>query len=342
VRNVSFSPVKPARKRKKAPAKAHLYRLRALLLMAVVSAAVGMFGGHLWAQGSGDIFGSNSEKTAAASKVTALGPTQDTPGFSTYPAWAQDFAKGSGQPDSNYWNIFRGAPQNDNEEAQLYTADAENVHIGNGALSLVATKKQQKDYRYASARVDTENKVSFLYGRIDVTAKLPSGAGTWPAIWLLPSNRKYTDLSPASDQLRHINGGELDIAEAVGINPDIVYGVVHTRSDLKNPDHIGDFNQVIVPGNSSGYNKYSLLWTPTGVTYEVNGKPFFTYTKDPGADYTTWPFDQPFYLILNLALGGKWAGQNTADFPGDGIDGSALPASLDIKSVYYYPYVGQR
>ena len=95
-----------------------------------------------------------------------------------------------------------------------------------------------------------------------------------------------------------------------------------------------------VPGNYTSYNVYSLLWTPTSLTFEVNNKPFYTYTKNPGANYTTWPFDQPFYLIMNLALGGSWGGMDTAAFPGNGIDNSALPASLDIQSVYYYPYVG--
>lgn len=357
LRKLPFVPSKTARKQAKAQAKtakkaktsaknkakARRYPLRVLFLTVVISGILGIFCGHLWAQGYTDIFGTDSKKTAASSKITAFGPAQQTPQFSTYPTWAQDFAKGSGQPDSRYWNISHGAPQNDNQEAQYYTASPDNVHIGNGSLSLIATHKQQPDgYQYASARVDTENKLSVLYGRIDVTAKLPSGTGTWPAIWLLPASNKYEQYGSSSDQLRYVNGGEMDMAEAVGFNPNIVYGVVHTRSDLKNPDRIGDFNQVTVPGNDTGYVRYTVLWTPDSITYEVNNTPYFTYTKTPNADYTTWPFDQPFYLIFNLALGGSWGGQDTADFPGNGINNAALPASLDIKSVYYYPYIGPR
>jgi beta-glucanase (GH16 family) len=324
--------------------KTNLYTIKFLLLLVVASSIVGFFCGHLWAQGYADVFGTGSKKkTEASSKITSFGPSQPNLQFSTYPIWAQDFAKASGQPDSKYWNVFQGEPPNDNHEAQYYTADPANVHIDKGSLSLVATHETQpQGYKYASARVDTNGKQSFLYGRIDVTAKLPSGVGTWPAIWLLPANNKYAYRSPSSDGYRHINGGELDMMEAVGFNPDVIYSVVHTRSDLKNVDHIGAFNQLLVPGNDSEYNTYSMLWTPASITYEVNGKPFFTYTKSPGADYTTWPFDQPFYLIMNLALGGNWGGEDTTNFPGNGIDNSALPASLDIKSVYYYPYIGPR
>lgn len=78
------------------------------------------------------------------------------------------------------------------------------------------------------------------------------------------------------------------------------------------------------------------------MTFEVNDKPYFTYTRQSGATYTTWPFDQPFYLIANLAMGGSWGGLDTADYPGTGINSSALPASLDIHSIYYYPYVGPK
>lgn len=332
---------KPARPQAQTPA---TYPFRLLLMLMLISAVAGLLAGHqLRGHGYADFLGS-SKKTEAPGRITSYGPRQSDSQFSTYPTWAQDFASaGDGQPDPRYWNIFQGQPPNDNQEAQYYTADHKNVYIGHGALTLKATHESQpKGYQYASGRIDTEGKLSFLYGRIDVTAKLPSGVGTWPAIWLLPNNTKYQDLGSSSDPIRYINGGEMDMMEAVGFNPDIVYGVVHTRTDLKNPDRIGAFNQVTVPGNNTGYNRYTMLWTPSTITYEVNDTPFFTYTRQAGSDYTTWPFDQPFYLILNLAMGGNWGGEDMAQFPGNGIDNSALPASLDIKSIYYYTYIGSQ
>jgi beta-glucanase (GH16 family) len=314
-----------------------------VVTITIISAVIGVAFGHaIQTRGYTNFLGS-SKKSGAPSKVTSLGPAQANEQFSTYPTWAQNFANAHGQPDPRYWNIFQGEPPNDNKEAQYYTASPANVHIDHGVLSLVAThEKQPNGYQYASARIDTENKLSFLYGRMDVTAKLPSGIGTWPAVWFLPSNTKYKEMSPASDPVSYVNGGEMDMMEAVGFNPDIVYGVVHTRTDLKNPDRIGAFNQIEVGGNDRNYNLYTILWTPTSITYEVNNTPYFTYTKSPGADYTTWPFDQPFHMIMNLAMGGNWGGEDIENFPGNGIDNSALPASLDIKSIYYYPYIGSQ
>jgi beta-glucanase (GH16 family) len=270
------------------------------------------------------------------------GPAQQNPLFATYPTWVQNFnTPVASHLDNQYWEAVVGPAQNSNNEAEYYTNSTANLRVENGALTLEATRQPEPNgYDYASARIDTQNKKSFLYGRLDVTAKLPSGAGTWPAVWLLPTTNTYENLSPASDTTRYKNGGEIDLLESVGFDPNIEYGVAHTLGDLSRPGGIGAYGTVTVPTSSSSYNLYSLLWTPTTVTFAVNNQPFYTYTKTTGADYTSWPFDQPFYLIINLAMGGTWGGQDTAAFPGNGIDNNALPASLAIQSIYYYPYVG--
>lgn len=341
---------KPPKGRSKAKAGAKkssstsAYSPRLLFTSVVIAGVAGMFYGHqIWVKGYANILGSNiNQPSGAFGRASTLGPRQNSPLFSIYPAWSQNFANDpSGKLDSKYWNIFKGVPQSDNREAQYYTDNPDNIRIRNGALSLVATHQAGPGgYKYLSARVDTEHKVSFLYGRIDVTAKIPNSVGTWPAVWFLPSNNKYADLGSPGDSFRYLNGGEMDLIEEVGFNPNIEYGIVHTKSDIRNhPDGVGTFNQVEVPNNDIQYNKYSMLWTPNSITFEVNDSPFFTYDRPPGADYNTWAFDQPFYLIMNLAMGGKWGGEDTAHFPGNGIDDSALPASLDIKSIYYYPYI---
>lgn len=273
--------------------------------------------------------------------TTVISPSQSNTLFSTYPSWSQNFTTDkSGKLSPKSWNVYVGAPPNSNNEAEYYTDNALNLHISGGALTLEATHQAEpQNYDYASALVNTQNKQSFLYGRIDITAKLPVGVGTWPAAWLLPSNNKYEDLSPASDSSRYLNGGEIDLIEEVGFDPDVDYGIVHSLSDLANPGGVGDYATVDVTDSSTTYNVYSLLWTPTSITFEVNNTPFYTYTREAGANYKTWPFDQPFYLILNLAIGGTWGGEDTSQFP-TGIDNAALPASMSISSIYYYPYVG--
>ncbi len=279
----------------------------------------------------------------APGRTTTIGPSQNNPQFSTYPIWSQNFSSDYGRLlNSKYWNINIGAPNNGNNEAEYYTNQPSNLRISNGALILEATHQQEPNgYQYGSGRVDTKNKVSFLYGRIDVTAKLPSGVGTWPAIWMLPANKKYELLGPANNPYPFLNGGEIDIAEEVGFNPNTVYGIVHTiTTNRNNPNAVGDFNQVDIPNNDSQYNTYSLLWTPSSITFEINNNPYFVYSKTSGANYTTWPFDQPFYLIIDLALGGVWGGEDTSQFPGNGIDNTALPAKLSIQSIYYYSYTG--
>ncbi len=285
-----------------------------------------------------------SEPKEPKSKIEPkTSPTQNIPEFATAPSWGQNFADVEyTELDSEYWNILVGPAQNSNREQQYYTSNSSNIRIENGSLRLIARMDPQPEgYSYSSARIETQGKQSFLYGRIDIVAKLPKGVGTWPAVWMLPANNVYADMSPESDYLRYKNGGEMDIIEAVGHHPDVNFGVAHTVSDLsKRGDGTGSYDIVNIPDSTVKFYKYTLLWTPSKLTFMVNDVPYHTYKRQPGADYTTWPFDQPFYLIANLALGGTWGGMDTLNFPGNGIDDSALPASLDIKSIYYYPYTG--
>jgi beta-glucanase (GH16 family) len=285
---------------------------------------------------------SNSLHLSLPKESNSTSPTQSNPQFALKPEWSQNFAE---QPyhyvDPLYWTVLEGPVQNSNKEAQYYTSNASNINVENGVLHLTATNESQPGgYRYSSARIDTEGKKSFLYGRIDATVKLPSGVGTWPAVWLLPANNIYSDKSPESDNLRYKNGGEIDLIEGVGFEPNIIYSVAHTLSDsFLRTDGTGSFSNIKVPLSNTEFQKYSLLWTPDIIQVSVNDEIFFTYSRQPNADYKTWPFDQPFYLIANLAMGGTWGGMDTEHYPGNGIDDSALPASLDIKSIYYYPYL---
>lgn len=268
--------------------------------------------------------------------------TQNNPLFAKNPSWSEDFSGSTPEAlSSKSWNILEGPAQNSNRELQYYTSSESNLRAENGILKIIATHQPQPEgYNYASARLETEGKREFLYGRIDVSAKLPKGTGTWPAIWLLPANNIYADKSPEDYLLRYKNGGEIDIMEAVGYKPNQIYGVAHTASDIKKrSDGTGSNSSVIVPDSADKFNKYSLLWTPDKLIYEVNDKPFFSYSKPANSDYMTWPYDQPFFLIINLAMGGVWGGMDRSKFPENGIDNSALPASFEIDSIDYYPYI---
>jgi len=235
----------------------------------------------------------------------------------TAPTWSQNFATGnSDQLNTKNWNVYQGAAPANNE-AEFYTANPTNLRVENGYLNLEARKEQiNGNYNYTSARINTAGKENFLYGKLAISAELPRGAGTWPAIWLYPVGNKYADMSPAGDPLRYVNGGEIDIAESIGTEPNIVYGIVHTLSSaLNNPGGEGYFKKTRVPGSNTHFNNYGVEWTPNKITLSINNVPYFTYKKQAGADYKSWPFDQRFGLILNVALGGVWGSRDKAQFP---------------------------
>ena len=268
--------------------------------------------------------------------------TQSNTIFAKCPSFSVDFAGApNGAIGSNIFNAYSGAPVANNE-AEYYTDSTQNVRVEDGSLVLEARNQPMQGYDFTSARIDTNGKEDFLYGKLVVRAMLPDSVGTWPAIWLLPSQPKYASLSPASDTTAYRNDGEIDVAEEVGTQPNMVYGVAHSLDDPISGTDRTYFNTVSVPGNDTTYHNYELDWTPTSLTYSVDGQPFFTYTKQSGATWQSWPYDQPFYLVMNLALGGSWGGTDTAQYPGNGVDSSALPASLKVQSIRYYLYVGAR
>ncbi len=289
---------------------------------------------------------SNMAQTAIQQQAVTITPTTTESSshqqFSSTPSWSQDFrTKNSGVPDPKYWNTLVGPALNSNNEQQYYSNNPENLRVENGALRFIATNSSQlSGYKYGSARLETEGKMSFLYGRFDITAKLPKGVGTWPALWLLPADHTYASLSPEGNPKHYKNGGEIDIIEAVGSDQNTNYGIAHTVSDvLLRSDGTGSYAKVSVPNSTEKFHTYSLLWTPTSLTFEVDAVAYYTYTRQKGSDYQTWPFDQPFYLIANLAIGGTWGAMDKSRFA-SGIDDSALPASFDIQSIMYYAYIG--
>jgi beta-glucanase (GH16 family) len=281
-------------------------------------------------------------KASALAVVAAPCTTQasaDGEPFASCPSFSLNFAtQPQGALSPKDFNIYSGKPVA-NQEAELYTGSQQNLQIKDGTLNLTALHNPQQGFNYTSARIDTEGKEDFLYGKLVVRATLPDGIGAWPAIWMLSATNKYEELSPPSDPNRYLNDGEIDIAESVGTQPHVVYEVAHSLAYPSNGVTQGYYNTIAVPNNESTFHDYGLEWTPTSLTFTIDGQPYFSMKKQPGANYRSWPYDQPFYLILNLALGGSWGGTDRQQFPADGVDPSILPASMKIQSINYYRYI---
>lgn len=249
--------------------------------------------------------------------------------------WSDEFEK-SGLPDPEKWDYETGFVRND--EQQFYTrARKENARVEDGVLVIEARKERWKNPAfdpeakgsgrrrrspefadYTSASVTTRGKAAWTHGKIEVRAKLPSGRGTWPAIWTLGTSIRELGW-PAC--------GEIDIMELVGFDPGVVHANVHTRK-YNHADRTGKGDKVKVPDASEAFHVYSVEWDAGKMDFSVDGKPYFTYRNErTGPD--AWPFDKDQYLILNLAIGGTWGGQK-------GIDDAAFPQLYRIDYVRVY------
>ncbi len=227
-----------------------------------------------------------------------------------------------GLPDPDRWRYNVGAGLWGNQESQFYTdARLENARVENGHLIIEAHREPYRGRQYTSARLVSRE--DWTYGRFEVVAKLPSGRGTWPAIWMLPDLRQYGGWPRA---------GEIDIMEHVGHDPDRVHSTVHTAAyNHRIGTHKGA--STLVPTARSDFHLYAVEWTPAEIRGFVNDRHYFTFAnerlRDPAADETHWPFDHPFHLILNIAVGGSWGGQQ-------GIDRDIWPQRMVIDSVRVY------
>jgi hypothetical protein len=318
------------------------------VLLACIAFVVLSFGIHIpFIGNSSQAAGTNNIKPriVATSSIKAsceIPVAQNNSLFTACPSFYIDYSKQqTGIVSSNIFNTYTG-PAVANNESEYYTGSSNNLRVANGSLIIEARNQSAQGYDFTSAHIDTHGKEDFLYGKLVVRATLPDGIGTWPAIWLLPSQPKYANKSSIDSPTRYLNDGEVDIAESVGTEPNVVYGVAHSIAYPEDGTNHAYYNTVTVPNNNLSFHDYEIDWTPTSITFMVDGSPYFTYSKKPNADWRSWPYDQPYYLVLNLALGGSWGGTDKKDFPGTGIDKSALPADLKIQSVQYYSYTGSR
>lgn len=253
---------------------------------------------------------------------------EENKNFATQPSWQQDFSKLQAI-DPLIWNKATPSLPIYNDEEQLYTDRPSNIRIENGSLVLEAHKEEYKNASFTSGRIDTHNLQSFTYGKIEATMKFPVGAGTWPAFWMLSASNKYTErrlpnAKDWEDPRFYMHDGELDIVEHVGAKPGRVESSAHTYAASKSQGTKLDTAE-------TKFHTYGILWTPKKLSFTVDGRMYHQVTKESESS-EKWPFDQPAYLILNLAMGGKMGGE---------IDITNYDSwKLLVKRVAYYSYVG--
>lgn len=224
--------------------------------------------------------------------------------------WEENF-NGSNL-DESIWNfeLGDGCPNLcgwGNNELQTYTNT--NQEVSDGKLTIKAKKEGNL---YTSTRITTKEKKEFKYGRIEARAKLAPGIGLWPAFWLLGSNISNAGWPKC---------GEIDILEHVGKEPNLVYTTVHTQESHGNSINT---KKTIFPDIQDGFHIYAIDWTENKIDFFVDEKLVYTYGPELKNE-NSWPFDQPFYIIINLAVGGNFGGPE--------VDQTIFPESFIIDYV---------
>jgi len=221
-----------------------------------------------------------------------------------------------------------------NNEKEFYTNSSDNAYVKAGKLVIEAKKEVTTDqfgtYDYTSAKLKTKGLFSQTYGRYEIKAKLPVGKGLWPAIWMLPENDTYGGWAAS---------GEIDIAEGWGSKPDAVGGTLHYGGVWPNNKYIGKTYTFSQNTSVNQFHEYALEWEPGEIRWYIDGVLYQTqnnwYNKDSNDEKYAFPapFDQDFYMILNLAVGGNFDGDPTAD--------TQFPCAMEVDYVRVYTLTGR-
>ncbi len=219
--------------------------------------------------------------------------------------------------NSKYWNIETWWAGAYNNELQSYTKSQNNIILNNGYLYLRAQKEtpfNPNQPGYTSGRITTKDKVEMQYGYWEIKAKLPSGIGTWPAIWMLNSK---------IDSIPWPNSGEIDIMEHVGYDENRVFFSIHNEDLFGNVHGTNQQGVYYYEEIEDDFHIYSVEWNENEIKGFVDGVQYFNISKLSNFNYSQWPYDSPFFLIINLAIGGDWGGVQ-------GVENSIFPSSFII------------
>lgn len=226
--------------------------------------------------------------------------------------WSDDFNGADGSaPDASKWAIQTGGGGWGNNELESYTARSQNVQVSGGNLVITAIKE---DYtgadgilrHYTSARMQTKGLFSQTYGRFEARIKIPKGQGMWPAFWMLGSDID-TNPWPAC--------GEIDIMENIGKEPAIIHGSLHGPGYA--PGNVTAAYTIPSGALSDDFHLYAVEWEAQQVRFYVDSTLYATFTSANLPSGSPWEFNKPFFLLLNLAVGGDWPGppDGTTQFP---------------------------
>lgn len=223
--------------------------------------------------------------------------------------WSDEF-NSAGAPDPAKWGYDLGAGGWGNAELQYYTNRPENAVVQGGVLKITAIKENFSGSAYTSTRLLTKDKFSFKYGKVEARAKLPAGVGTWPAIWMLGKNINTVGWPDC---------GEIDIMEHRGSELNKIFGTLHY------PGHSGgnaNGSTKIISNATTEFHKYSMEWSAATIKIYVDDQLFHTF-----ANSASVPFNQEFFLIVNVAMGGTFGGS---------IDPAFTNASMEIDYIRVY------
>jgi beta-glucanase (GH16 family) len=247
--------------------------------------------------------------------------------------WSDEFNY-TGKPDPDKWTYNYGFIAN--QEKQYYTDSLKNARVEGGHLIIEAHKEKvaNKDYNnpalkntwaqykanidtalYTSARIITEDLAEWQYGRIEARAKLPKGRGMWPAIWMLSESRKEVGWPEC---------GEIDIMEHVGYDNDTIHGTIHTKA-YNHMKGTQKGKTIFIENPNDEFHVFAIEWTPEKIDFMLDGV-VYNHIENEHKTTAEWPFDQKFYLILNVAVGGGWGGRK-------GIDESIFPQQMVVDYV---------
>lgn len=217
--------------------------------------------------------------------------------------WSDEF--NGNAIDLENWTYDLGASGWGNQELQNYTSNSDNAYVANGNLMIVA---KEQGISYTSARLKSIGLQEFQYGRIDVRAVLPFGQGIWPAIWMLGENFPTAGW-PAC--------GEIDIMEVIGSSPSTTHGTIHFGADWTQHNYVGQGTS-LTSGQTFAdeFHVFSIEWDANGITWLLDDSPFYSVSPNVVGSQP-YPFDHPFFFILNVAVGGQWPGypDATTTFP---------------------------
>jgi beta-glucanase (GH16 family) len=257
----------------------------------------------------------NNNKPVTSNKVVKSGA------IDSYQLIWQDEFDYSGLPDSTKWTYDTEGNHEGwgNHEAQFYTENCiANAKVENGILNIIALKENYKDKKYTSVRLVSN--ADWKYGKFETRAKLPSGRGTWSAIWMMPGGWTFNDGNWPDI-------GEFDIMEHVGYNTGTIHASAHSK-DYQWQKQTQQTDTIRIADATEAFHTYIWEWTPKVVKAYVDDQLYFEY-KNEGLGESKWPYDKPFYLILNVAVGGAWGSVK-------GIDDDAFPQTMEVEYVRVY------